>query len=186
MNSKFKYPIILIAILGIFYLAQAKDAKKKVAPKTKASIHWMSIEEVEEKMKTAPKKVYVDMYTDWCGWCKTMDKNTLTNPNVVAYANEHFYCIRFNAEQKKAITFKGKTYKSLPKSKTHALADEWMNGQLSYPTSIFFQEGFRDPIPVAGYLELSDMEMIFHFIAEDKQKTTSFEKYRKEFKPSWK
>lgn len=183
MHNKFRYTIILCTILlsAIWVIA-----KEKQNTATTKGIQWLSVEEAEEKMKTQPKKVYVDLYTDWCGWCKTMDKNTFSHPKVIEYMNTNYYCIRFNAEQKKTITFQGKTYKTSPKSRTHALADEWMNGQISYPTSVFFDEGFTNPQPIPGYLELNDMEMIARYIAENKHKTIPFDTYRKNFKPSWK
>ena len=39
-----------------------------------------------------PRKYFIDVYTDWCGWCKKMDKDTFQNPEVAAYmANELLY-----------------------------------------------------------------------------------------------
>ena len=40
-------------------------------------IKWMSWEEALEKSKKTKRKIFVDIYTDWCGWCKKMDKSHL-------------------------------------------------------------------------------------------------------------
>jgi thiol:disulfide interchange protein len=78
-----KYNIVVFTIL-VFTLNSFAQNKSTVANKTKSSgINWMSVEEVQERMKTEPRKVYVDIYTDWCGWCKVMDKKTFTHPNVI-------------------------------------------------------------------------------------------------------
>lgn len=156
--------------------AQSKSAK----------INWMTVEEVQEKMKSEPRKVYVDIYTDWCHWCKVMEKKTFTNKDVIEYLNANYYCIRFNAESKNIVTFKDKKYGIAPGSKTNELAIEWTQGQLGYPTSVFFDEGFANPMPVPGFFEVATMEMIAKYIAENKHKSVNFEKYKAGFKSTWK
>src|SRR6202008_4671840 len=68
-------------------------------------IKWMNWDDVQVAMKKKPKKVWVDVYTDWCGWCKVMDKKTFSHPEVIKYMNEHFYAVKFNAESKEDIMF---------------------------------------------------------------------------------
>ena len=67
----------------------------------KESINWHSFEEVIEKTAANPKMILVDVYTDWCGWCKKMDRNTFTDPKVIEYVNNNFYAVKLNAENKK-------------------------------------------------------------------------------------
>ena len=156
------------------------------AQKTQNKINWMTAEEVQEKMLTAPRKVYIDIYTDWCHWCKIMDKKTFTNKYVIDYMNENYYCIHFNAERKDMVTFNNKKYGLATGSKTNTLVMEWLQGQISYPTSLFFDEGFVNPQPVPGYLEIPTMEMIAKYIAQNKHKSIPFDKYKASFKGSWK
>ena len=52
------------------------------------TINWLTIEEAQEAMKTQPKKVFIDLSTDWCGWCKRMDATTFQDPNVVHFMNQ--------------------------------------------------------------------------------------------------
>ena len=52
----------------------------------------------------------MDVYTDWCGWCKRMDATTFENPAIAKYMSENFYCVKFNAESQKEVTFKGQKY----------------------------------------------------------------------------
>jgi thioredoxin-related protein len=173
---KYTINILLLFVISLTVSAQTKSAK----------INWMTVEEVQEKMKTEPRKVYVDIFTDWCHWCKVMDKKTFTNKDVIEYMNANYYCIHFNAERKDVVTFNDKKYGPAENSKTNSLAIEWMRGQLSYPTSLFFDEGFVNPQPVPGYMEISNMELIAKYIAENKHKTTPFEKYKNGFRATWK
>lgn len=181
LYRKFKYAIIaFLTILSI-----QSQAQQKSSAHSKGGINWMTIEEVEEQMKVEPRKVYVDVYTDWCYWCKVMENKTFSNKKVIEYMNANFYCIHLNAERKDSITFQGKKYGLVPGGKANDLAVRWMKDRISYPTSVFFDEGFLNPQPVPGYLELNSMEMLLKYIAENKHKSIPWEKYSKEFKGTW-
>ncbi len=157
---------------------------KRIPSSTK--IDWMTWEEAQVQMKIKRKFVYVDFYTDWCGWCKVMDKKTFANKNVIKYMNEKFYCIKFDAESKKDIEFKGKNYSYNSKHKSHDLAIEILNGKMSYPTSVFFDEKFNSPQPIQGYIELKDMEKVVKFFGNRIYKTKGWDSYQKSFVPTWK
>lgn len=51
-----------------------------------------------EKAIKQNKIILVDAYTEWCGWCKKMDRDTYTNPEVVKKINQYFIAIKFNPE----------------------------------------------------------------------------------------
>ena len=72
-------------------------------------VEWMSWEEAVALAESGQqsKKIFVDVYTDWCGWCKRMDATTFQDPKVVAHMNKHFYAVKFNAQQKEEIEYKG-------------------------------------------------------------------------------
>ena len=53
-------------------------------------ITWISLEKVTELQRTNPKNVIIDVYTNWCGPCKLMDKNTFSNPEIVNYINNNY------------------------------------------------------------------------------------------------
>lgn len=150
-------------------------------------IHWMNIDDVQAAMRQHPKKVWIDVYTDWCGWCKRMDKTTFTNPNVIKYMNEHFYAVKLDAEQKGDIRFMGKMFKFQPEDRTHGLALQLLGGKdhLSYPTSVFMEENFQTPMPIPGYQDVKTMEMILKYLGEGMYKKTPFPDYQNSFKGTW-
>ena len=95
--------IIIIAVISLFITnnISAQDVKK---------INWMTFEEAVKLNETAPKKIFIDVYTDWCGWCTKMDQTTFVDPMIVEYMNENFYAVKFNAEQKEPVEFMGYTF----------------------------------------------------------------------------
>ena len=122
---------------------------------TAQEVEWLSWEEAAELMATDenPKKILIDVYTDWCGWCKKMDKDTFQNPKVAEYMSENFYMVKLDGEGKEPIEFKGKTYKFVPQGRKgyHEFAATLMQGRLSYPTTIFLDEEMNMLSPVPGY-----------------------------------
>src|SRR3982751_2067581 len=76
---------------------------------TAEKLKWMTLEEVAAGLKGQKRPILIDLYTDWCGWCKVMDKKTYTNPKVIAYLQEHFYPVKLNAETKETLSWNEKT-----------------------------------------------------------------------------
>src|SRR5690606_20911058 len=102
------------------------EAKITAVADDTTAINWLTIDEVQVAMKKQPKKVYMDVYTDWCGWCKVMDRKTFSNKDVIKYMNKHFYAVKFNAERQDSIRFLGKWYGFQPENRANALAVELM------------------------------------------------------------
>ena len=73
-------------------------------------IQWLSIAEVQEKVKKEPRKILVDVYTAWCGPCKMMMASTFKDPGLIKYLGENYYAVKFNGESGETITFNGKEY----------------------------------------------------------------------------
>lgn len=136
-------------------------------------VKWMTFEEAVEKSKTEKRKIFIDVYTDWCGWCKVMDKNTFNEGQVAKVLNEKFYPVKFDAEQTDDVTFNGTTFKFIPSGNTgvHQLAAALLNNQLSYPTVVFLDEEFRMIQPLQGYQKAPDFHKIISFIGGDHYKT---------------
>jgi thioredoxin-related protein len=138
-------------------------------------IHWVTFEQAEAAMKQNPKKVIIDVYTDWCGWCKRMDKDVYENDSLIQYVNAHFYAIKFNAEQKKPITFLNKKWEYNSSGRANNLALELMKGKMSY----------TDLQPLTGYVQLHVMESILKYIGSNSNKTVKWEDWQRDFKPAW-
>ncbi len=160
--------------------------KKTANSKSNTEINWLSLDEIQERMAKEPRKVYMDVYTDWCGWCKKMDVGTFTNPDVVRYMNANFYAFKFNAERQDTITLLGKKYYYKPEYKANTLAVELLKGQMGYPTSVFFLENFQSPNPISGYHGVKEMEMFLTYFGDNTFKHKAWDAFQKDFKPTWK
>ena len=161
------------ALLLLLSLTAISNAQEK--------IQWMSIEEAYALTltKTSPKKIFIDVYTDWCGWCKRMDKATFQNPEVAAYMNEHYYNVKFDAEQKESIEMLGKTFEFVPQGNRgyHELAAALLNGKMSYPTVVFMNPKFEMLSPVPGYQEAGPFMNIAKYFGDNIYTEKSWQDY---------
>ncbi|UJH69303.1 thioredoxin family protein [Allomuricauda sp. SCSIO 65647] len=144
-------------------------------------IDWLTWEEAVALTKNEgnSKKVFIDVYTDWCGWCKKMDKDTFQHPEVAAYMQQNFHMVKMDAEGKEPIEYQGKTFKYVPSGKRgyHELAAALLQGRLSYPTVVFLDEDLNMLSPVPGYQKVQPFLQIARYFGEDIYKTQDWKTY---------
>ena len=140
--------------------------KSGTQSKNKGELAWLDIQTAGTAPNTDGKMYFIDVYTDWCGWCKTMDKKTFTDPEVIKKLNERFHAVKFNAEQRTAIEFNGKNYEwqVMGRNGVNALAIQLLEGNLSYPSFVVLDK-FRNPVGVIrGFKEPADFLNILQSI----------------------
>ena len=149
----------------------------------KSLVKWMTLQEALEKQKTQPKKIFMDVYTDWCGWCKHMMKTTFSNPSIAGYINQNYYPVRFDGETKDTIEYQGKIYYNtgVGKRSAHQLALKFTNNRPSYPTIVYFDEYGNVISPVPGYMDTHKIESYLVFFTENVFRTTEFSKFKEDF-----
>lgn len=153
--------------------------------KPKEKINWISFEQLQVEYQKNPKPILVDLYTNWCGWCKEMDRTTYKNAQVTSYINKHYYAVKFNAESRKDVVFNNKTYRYNEHYKTNDLAIYLSFGQLEYPNTIFLTGIDASPAPLAGYLKPKEMEAPLKYFAERKNDAETFVEFNRKLKNEW-
>ncbi len=148
-------------------------------------VNWLTWEEAIEKAQNDPnpKKLFVDVYTDWCGWCKVMDQKTFSHPTIAKYMQEKFYMIKLNAEQREDIVFNGQTFKYIPQGRRgyHELAAGLLQGKMSYPTVVFLNEDLQLLSPVPGYHPPESFLPIATYFGDEHYLTEKWDAFQKTF-----
>lgn len=171
MKKTFIYLVLTVSALNVFSQTEGKLVK------------WYTIEEAMKLNEKTPKKIFIDVYTDWCGWCKTMDKNTFNQPQIAEYLNKYYYPVKLNAEQKEDITYKGTIYKNKgtePRS-PHDFAAALLQGKMSYPSVVYLDGENNLLTAVPGYYPPEEMEPILVFFGEDHYKTAKWDDFKAKF-----
>lgn len=181
--------LILLAFVSTGAMAMAQHAVPEVAAPVHKDpnapkIEWLTWEQAVAKMDKAPRKIMIDVYTDWCGWCKRMDATTMEDPAIIKIIGEQYYAVKMDGECKRDITFRGRTYKFIAQGHRgyHELPAELMKGQMSYPTLVFLDEEYGIIQPLPGYQEAGTLEPILAYFGGGFYKTTPYESFQASFK----
>ncbi len=120
-------------------------------------INWLTLEQATEESKANPTKpILLTLYTDWCGYCKKLDKETFVDQTIVDYVNKNYIPVKFNAEQKNMANFLGVNYAFNSAIRSNFLAYVFTQGRLSYPATIVVNnEGASQKI-IFGYRSPND------------------------------
>ena len=182
-NQSMKKIVLIMAVALITSMSAVAQSQE---------IKWMTFEEALAAQKKKPKKIMMDVYTNWCGPCKMLDKNTFHNKDVVNYVNKNFYAVKFNAEGNSVVNYKGQEFKN-PNYKEELKNRRNSVHQLSrffkvraYPTIVYIDEKGDMIQPISGYMKPQQLELYLKLFHTDDYKgiTTQeeFNTYYKAFK----
>lgn len=150
---------IMLAIIGLSATAQ------------ETKINWMTFDEAIEANREQPKKIFIDVYTDWCGWCKRMDQTTFSNAVIARYMNENYYAVKFDAERSDTVQFAGHEFvgTTQPNGRkgSHQLAMALLKGKMSYPSYVIMNEQNKIIQVVSGYQDVKSFEPMLHYFVEN-------------------
>ena len=171
--------IMLVTIVAGFSIsAQAQSPAATAAVNASTpSIHWMSIEQAQKLNQKHPKKILIDTYTEWCGWCKRLDATTWQDARIVDYLNKNYYAVKFDAESKDSIHFNGKVYHYNPndgRNGINELAVKLLGSQMAYPTIVVIDESLNTLSVIPGYQTADPMNNIVHYFGDNIYKTVDW------------
>lgn len=172
--KKILLAVAAVATIGLFAAFTLPGNQiPSVTPEVKETaetIKWYTWEEAIELNKTEPRKLFIDLYTDWCGWCKRMDATTFTDPAVVQHMNENYYPIKFDAEQKEEVTYNGHTFKYIASGRrgVHELAYSLLDGELSYPSYVYMTKNVERLYVSKGYKPADQLIKELNYFTEEK------------------
>jgi thioredoxin-related protein len=163
-----KHFAILIALLAACSQGLCQDNEK---------IHWLTLKEATDKNVIAPKKIFIDVYTGWCGWCKRMDATSFQDDAVINYINQKFYPVKLDAETRDTIFYKNKGYTYIPDYKSNEIAAYLLNGKMGYPTSVYLDEKMDLIAPVQGYLDKDQLLKVMKYFGDNLYLTIKWDDY---------
>ena len=178
-----KLLLIAIVLLGVTKV----NAQEK--------INWISMTEALTAQKENPKKIFMDVYTVWCGPCKLLDKRTFANKDVIQFVNENYYAVKFNAEGTEEIYYNDFKYTNpnyqegrKGRNSQHLLAHALKI--TGYPSMVFFKDDGKLIQTLVGYRTPEQLEIYLKMIANDDylKLTTNkaWEEYQEKFEGTFK
>ncbi len=168
MRSKLAIPVGLAGLIAFVALGWFLNEDQGAAI-TDHSTEWKSFDEGIVLAKQQGKKVVVDVYTDWCTWCKKMDSETYADRVVAQTLRAHYISVKLNAESSDPVTFNGEQMTSAEFAQAA--------GVTGYPTTLFMDENQKPITVVPGYSPPDKFVQILRYFGEDHYKTTQFQDY---------
>ncbi len=120
--------------------------------------YWTPIEELDAKLKAEPRPVVIEMYANWCGWCKKMDKTTFADPEIAELLNASVYVVKINGETSDPFTFLGK--ETTGKEMRSRLGIE------GYPTFVLLDKKQEKLEVVPGYKKPAQLKKMVQTLTE--------------------
>ena len=154
----------LMTLVLAFAMASFASTLKTEA--SEAEVNWITIEEAQVLMQEEPRMVFVNIYTDWCSWCRRMKSETYDHPVIAEYLNDNFYAVNLNAEQEESIEFRGVEFENEnlgERRPAHSFAIALLQGQMSYPSIAFFDENLDLLTAIPGFRPPANMEAVLAF-----------------------
>ena len=136
-------------------------------------LKWKKFEAGFEEAKKSNKKIMLDVYTDWCGWCKKLDKDVYGNDKVAEYLSQQYVVIKLNAESGTRLKFDSTEYTEAQLSQAF--------GVTGYPAIIFFDSNGQPLDKINGYMPAADFLPVLKYFGEDFYKNTSWPDFKKSY-----
>ena len=128
------------------------------APVSAAPVAWRGWNEGLAAASGGSKPVIVDVYTDWCGWCKRMDRDVYARSDVSEYLNQHFVMVRLNAESAERVNYAGRSLTARALSGSFEVT--------GYPTTIFLKPDGTHLVNVPGYIPAENFLKLVRYIGD--------------------
>jgi thioredoxin-related protein len=125
----------------------------------KAQIHWLSFNEGLAKAQTENRMILLNFYTDWCVFCKKLDKETFQDQAVTSMLAENYVAVRLNAESsEQGLVYRGRNYTNAEFARYFRVT--------AYP-SLAFLDAEGQPITVIpGFLPANQFLVILKYVRQ--------------------
>lgn len=180
--KKLNFKLLVLMVLSFCFIS-ILYAKNEAAVVVDNQIAWTNIEQAIPQNKISKKKfILINLYTDWCGWCKKMEENTYQDAGIIALMNENFTAAKFNAETTAPINFNGKTYNFVKTGARGAnqLALDFgsVGNKLGYPTIVVLDENGNKLQAFPGFKDVETLSIVLNYFKSGSYKTMDFQQYQ--------
>lgn len=158
MKNRIQKALILNLIFIVFSCSNSSSQSEQVSGKS--SVKWYGITEGMERAKKEGKSIIMYFYTDWCVYCKKMDSQIFSDPDISSFMNEKYISIRINPEKdKETIAVMGQN-----------LTPSQFMGQIGasgFPTTMFWDKKQKPLTVLPGYAEKDTFLSVISYINDE-------------------
>jgi thioredoxin-related protein len=137
-----------------------------------SQFEWVAMEEAQSGSMYDGKKLLINVYTDWCEYCKKMDQTVFSDSLVLASMNAFYHSVKLNADSESLVYFQ----------QEHITEKELATrlGINTYPTILFYDPAGELILQINGYMPTEDFNKMLLFIGEEAYQRTDFHEFAAE------
>ena len=164
-----KFTILAMIALAMTSSISCAGSKKETPKAAAGSVAWLAWDQAMSDAQSQGKFIVVDVYTDWCHWCKVMDDKTYSDPAVAGLMKESFVAVKLNAERDNTVNFKGKAYTEMDLARNFGVS--------GFPTTMFLASDGAVIGKIPGYIEAPVFKQILEYLTSGSYKSMSLDQY---------
>lgn len=162
--------LVLFVVVGSYFAINAKSSNGYEGEFINESSR-KSFEEILQLAQKNKKKVVINVYADWCGWCKKMERETFPDEKVQEEINKNYYFYSLNGESNETIQYDGQKFTKAQFAKAFGIR--------GFPSTIFLNYDSKPITVVPGYIDAKTFANILKYIGEDLYTKMTFEQFLK-------
>jgi thioredoxin-related protein len=170
MNAALRRLLVVVVVLAAAWIfacgkdEAAKQQSESTSPGTvqdrKAQIEWLDFDDGLARARSTRRPIMINFYTDWCVYCKKLDRETLQDPEVARTLGSAFVAIRLNAENGKGrLTYRGKSF-------SHAEFSRYF-GVTAFPSIAFLNDKGEPITMLPGFVPAPQFSVFLNYIRRE-------------------
>jgi len=145
-------------------------------------VNWMPLNEALKLNKEKPKGIFLTFYNKSNAASSVMLVNAFSHNKVAAYLNDHFYCVRLDAQTSDTLIWDKAYYNKHETGNFHELAQTMMKSNMQFPSILYFDGTNRLILAENSYLSPEALYILSNYIVSESYKTKAFADFLKGFK----
>jgi thioredoxin-related protein len=179
------------AILATMLLAPILRAEPPAAPaEAPPAIKWVELDAGLDAAQASGKHIMIDVYTDWCGYCKKLDAETYSQAGVRQILAESYVSVKLKGDSGKRLKVQfqpleanGKVLLQFVATDSAAASEQGISRQAlkvrGFPTIAFLSSDGKLITKYDGYLNAEQFTHMINFIKDDLYEVMTFSDYLK-------
>jgi len=189
MKNRLIYGVVLLALVA-WTIPAIADEQSGAAIAEAPELDWLKLDAALKTADREGKHIMVDVYTDWCTWCKKLDRDTYGDPAVRQVLAESYISVKLKGDSDAPLNVKGQPKKEGDRTMVQFVPTEQpvtTERQLTrgafrvtgFPTIMFLAADGKVITSLPGYKDAVAFRNILNFIKDDLYEVMTYQDYLK-------